>query len=305
MSHVSIPQDVWDALEQVGPTWASNVSAHVRQMVELFSPLLEKADKSGVNVTRDLPYGHHPRQHLDVFAPKDAAGLPVVLFVHGGAFVEGDRNRSPEIYSNVLHYFARHGCVGVNMEYRLAPESIFPAGAEDVSRAVGWVTENVTEYGGDPRAIFVIGHSAGAAHVASYVLDPRFEQPGEQSVRGLVVISGRVRADAEPRNPNAEKVQAYYGSDPASYEARSPVTYAGRARVPVFIAFAEYENPLIDVYCLELAYRIAKASGRAPEVVRINRHNHTSIVAHLNTDDDELGSRIRNFIRRHAPRPGV
>jgi len=59
---------------------------------------------------------------------------------------------------------------------------------------------------------------------------------------------------------------------------------------------AEFENPLIDVYCLELAYRLAQAKGRAPQMLWLPRHNHTSIIAHLNTAEDVLGSAIRRFM---------
>ena len=62
------------------------------------------------------------------------------------------------------------------------------------------------------------------------------------------------------------------------------------------MAFAEYENPLIDVYCLELAYRVALAARRAPRVLRLDGHNHTSMIAHINTADDRLGQAMREFI---------
>jgi hypothetical protein len=66
--------------------------------------------------------------------------------------------------------------------------------------------------------------------------------------------------------------------------------------LPVFIAVAEYENPYLDVYGAELFYRIAAARGRAPRFMRLPRHNHISIVAHLNTEEDTLGSEIRDFL---------
>jgi hypothetical protein len=65
---------------------------------------------------------------------------------------------------------------------------------------------------------------------------------------------------------------------------------------PAFIAFAEYENPLIDLYCLELAYRIAQVTRHAPALMRLPRHNHTSIIAHMNTAEDRLGEAIRTFV---------
>jgi acetyl esterase/lipase len=183
------------------------------------------------------------------------------------------------------------------MEYRLAPEWPYPAGLEDVSSVVKWIRATIASYRGDPRRIFLIGHSSGAAHAAAYAYGAASEdRDAEPPVIGLIVISGRVRVDASPENPNARKVQAYYGTNADLYERLSPVTMVNASSVPTMIAFAEFENPLIDVYCLELAHRVAAAKGRAPRVLRLAGHNHTSIVAHINTAEDALGKEMLAFI---------
>lgn len=291
-------------LEEIGPRWGKSVAANVKAVVERYGPLLAASPKDGVAVHRDIAYGAHPRQQLDVFARPAGANRPVVLFVHGGAFVDGDRNRSDEVYANVLYYCARHDLVGINIEYRLAPEHTYPAATEDVALAVRWTVEHIAEYGGDPRSIFLMGHSAGGAHVGSYAYDPRFDCDDRRSIAGLLVISGRVRADNTDENPNARKVEAYYGKDAGPYDDYSPVSHIGPGSPPTFVAFAEFENPLIDLYSLELAYRLAQANRRAPAMMRLPRHNHTSIIAHINTDEDELGSAMRAFVAAHARHAG-
>lgn len=292
-----IPDELRALMARLGPRWASDIPGNVRLMVRSFDPVLARAPKHGVNVVRDVAYGDHPRQTLDVFAIEPEESSPVAVFVHGGAFVDGEKNRSAEVYSNVLFYLARHGVVGVNMEYRLAPECPYPAGLEDVSSVVKWVRANAAGHGGDPRRIFLIGHSSGAAHAAAYAYGTASEtRECERPVAGLIVISGRVRVDARPDNPNARKVQAYFGTNVDLYERLSPVTMVNASSVPTMIAFAEYENPLIDVYCLELAYRLAQAKGRAPRVLRLAGHNHTSIIAHINTADDRLGKEMLDFM---------
>jgi hypothetical protein len=120
--------------------------------------------------------------------------------------------------------------------------------------------------------------------------------PGGPGVQGLVLISSRLRVDALPGNPNAEAVRAYFGTDESRYEQLSPVVHGASSSLPVFIAVAEYENPYLDVYGAELFYRIAAACGRAPRFMRLPHHNHTSIIAHLNTEEDTLGSEIREFL---------
>jgi acetyl esterase len=291
-----IPDPVRALMERLGPVWASDIPRHVREVIDAFDPILATAPKQGVSTFVDIAYGDDPRQQLDVFAEKSAQPRPVVVFVHGGAFVDGHRNRSAEVYANVLYYFARHGIVGVNIEYRLAPLHPYPSGIEDVAAAIAWVRANIARYGGDPAKIILVGHSAGAAHAAGFAYDHVLNPPMHGSVAGLIVISGRVRADALPENPNAQKVQAYFGLDIARYEALSPVNLVAAPCIPTLVAFAEYENPLIDVYCLELAYRVALAARRAPQVLRLDGHNHTSMIAHINTADDRLGQAMREFI---------
>ena len=292
----NLPDPARRKLAEIGPVWGTDIQRHRDLVLEIYRPLLAAAPKAGVEVTRGIAYGSHPRHILDVYRSGQAANAPVVLFVHGGAFVRGDKDVTDEVYANVCYYFARHGYLAVNVEYRLAPESKYPGGAEDLAGAIAWAKRSARDFGGDPERLFLVGHSAGATHVAAYAWDPNMPARVDPAVKGLVLISGRLRADARPDNPNAAAVRAYFGDDESLYEARSPVTYAAASQLPVFLAVAEYENPLLDVYGAETLHRIAVARGRAPRFLRLPRHNHISIVAHLNTEEDVLGSELRDFL---------
>src|SRR5262249_2161220 len=133
---------------------------------------------------------------------------PVVLFVHGGAYVGGERNVTPEVYANVATWFARKGCIGINVGYRLAPEATYPEGARDIARAVAWVHQSVEVFGGDPARILLVGHSSGGTHVASYAFDATARGEPTPRILGQVLISARLRADTLPENPNAAGVRA-------------------------------------------------------------------------------------------------
>lgn len=292
---IAIPEDLRRLMAEVGPKWATNVPGHVKLMVEAFSAVLARCPKEGVAVRRELAYGIHKRQVLDVYSPERPENAPVVVFVHGGAFTDGEKDRSPEVYGNVPMWFARHGIVGVNMEYRAAPEAQYPAGTEDVRGACQWVEKNAASLGVDMKRLFVFGHSAGAAHSAAYAYGAPGSEGGPK-VAGSIVVSGRVRADNLPTNPNARKVEAYYGTDASVFEERSALHLAGKDSVPTFIAIAEYENPLLDVYCLELAHRLGLAKGKAPRFMQLWGHNHSSIIAHINTAEDELGKALVGFV---------
>jgi acetyl esterase/lipase len=294
-----IPDSLYALMAEIGPRWAEDISGHIRLMIEEFSKIHASYPPEHSSVSKNISYGSHPRQKLDLFLPPTAGGaLPLIIFVHGGAFVEGDRNRTPQIYSNVSRYFACRGMAGINMGYRLAPDHKYPAASEDIASVVRWAQDHATEFRLDTRRIFLMGHSAGAAHAGSYGYDRRIHGPAGPGLAGLIIVSGRVRADTLDENPNAKKVAAYYGTDAAFLDESSPVSHVDAASVPTFIAMAEFENPLIDLHCMELAHKLAAAKRRAPPVLWLRGHNHTSSIAHINTSEDLLGQSILNFIRQ-------
>jgi acetyl esterase len=169
-----------------------------------------------------------------------------------------------------------------------------------VAAAVRWTRANIAQYGGDPAQIYLFGHSAGALHVGSYAYDRRFHPADGSGVAGLIVLSGRVRAETLPDNPLARNVIAYFGDDQEAMAQGSLVTHVDADSMPTLVGVAEYENPLIDVHSAELIHRIAQVKRRAPPFFSLTRHNHTSSMAQINTADDQVGPRIVEFVRRHA-----
>ena len=296
----TLPDATRRLMAQIGPLWGSDMRKYRDMVLAAYAPLLARSPKDGVTMTREHAYGPHPRHRLDVFRPDGATRAPIVLFVHGGAFLRGSKSAPEGIYDNVPCWFARNGYLGINVEYRLAPEATFPGGAHDVAAAVQWTKTHAAQFGGDPTRIFLVGHSSGATHIASYVLDPNVPLKPEPELAGIVLISGRLRADALPGNPNANGVRAYFGEDAALYEARSPVTYAGRCKHPVMIAIAEYENFLLDVYGAEFFWRVSAARGKAPRFIRMRHHNHSSMAMHFNTGEEILGREIVSFIEESS-----
>lgn len=296
MTLPTIPASLWNTLDEVGPRWASDIKAHSRRVAEGFSAILAHAPKVG-SATKDIAYGPHPRQVLDVYAPLRVRGVSVLIFAHGGALVEGEKDRTPEMHSNVCWFMTRHDMISINLEYRLAPEAKYPAVTEDVAAAVRWTRGNIEGFGGDPQKIYLMGHSAGALHVGSYAYDRRFHPPGGHGVAGLIVLSGRVRAENLPENPNAKNVEAYFGDDADAMAQGSMATHVAPNSVPTLVGIAEYENPLIDVHSAELIHRIAAVKRRAPRFFSLPRHNHTSTVAQVNTADDLVGPQVLAFMR--------
>jgi acetyl esterase/lipase len=287
-------------MTRLNRNWNDDIVNHRAEVLEIYAPLVQRADKAGIAVSRDVSYGDDLRQKLDVFVPHGASKARVVVFVHGGAFTRGNKSNG-DFYDNVAYWFAQNGFVAVNVEYRLAPAAPFPAGAEDVGLAVRWVAENIASFGGNPDDVVLMGHSAGGCHVASYLLDPMAWSEPHAGISAAVLVSARLRLECLPDNPNAANVAAYCGSDPVTLDRCSPVTHVGRCRWPVFIAIAEHENRHLDAYGLEFAGRLASVRGRAPRMVQALGHNHSSIIAHFNSGEDWLGRQILAFLAVESP----
>jgi acetyl esterase/lipase len=179
----------------------------------------------------------------------------------------------------------------------LADDTPYPGATDDIAAAVAWTHEHADEIGIERSRIFLMGHSAGAAHTGSYAYDRRRHPAGGPGLAGHLVVSGRVRAETRPENPNAHKVISYYGTEAADVLADvSPVSHVDECSVATFVAWAEFENPLIDVHCAELCFRLAQAKRRAPLSMWLRGHNHTSSIAHINTAEDALGLAMLDFI---------
>jgi acetyl esterase len=292
----TLPPEAQRRFAEIGPIWGQDVSAHRDYVIAVYSPVVARASRAGIDVARDIPYGSDPRQVLDVYALHGVRQADVVLFVHGGAFVRGKKSANGVIYDNVCWWFARQGYVAINVEYRLAPAAPYPSGAADVAMAVHWAVSNAPGVGGNPLRVFLVGHSAGATHVATYAFDPAAPVPRHDHLSGVVLLSGRLRADTLPTNPNAAGVRAYFGDDSSRYEARSPMAHADRVDLPVFVAIAEFENPHLDEYGGEFVRKVTAAGRPTPRFRRLEKHNHTSLVAHFDSGEDSLGLDIVDFM---------
>jgi arylformamidase len=130
------------------------------------------ASSAELKRTLDIRYvtmpGVEAKLHsLDVYAPKEAKGAPVLVFVHGGGWRGGDKSNRGH-GENLAQRYCAEGFVLVSVNYRLTPAGQHPANIQDVAKAVAWVHGHIAEHGGDPAQMSIMGHSAGA-HLASLV----------------------------------------------------------------------------------------------------------------------------------------
>jgi acetyl esterase len=290
--------EVHAKVQAIGKAWNRDV---LEKTQALYIPILTRASKKRVKVTKDLAYGIDPLHKLDIYAPAaKAVPRPVVVFIHGGGLSGGNKDSAStdgQIYGNIPTYFARHGMVGVNANYRLVPNVKFPGGGEDVSAIVTWLHRNIASYGGDPARIYIIGNSAGGTILAAYLYDASVQPADGSSIAGAIILSGAVGIDVP--GPREKVTRAYYGDDPAMWAAHAPITlvdsYEGK-KVPTFIITAELDPAEIENPGAELYAKLCKRDNGCPRYLQLRGHNHLSTALSFNTEDDLLGAAVRDFV---------
>lgn len=283
-----------------------NLSPQMLQgTMDYYAELHARKETPASRVHRDCTYGPDERHRLDVFAPPDtvATKRPVLIFVHGGGFVSGDKSRpNTPYYDNIGHWAVAHDCIGVTMTYRLAPQHPWPAGPEDMGRAVEWVARNIAEHGGDPDGIFLMGQSAGAVHVANYLTDARFHRSAGRALTGALLISGVYDVAIADRN---QFQKAYYGPDDTQWGQFSSLPGLVATDLPLLVTVSELDPDDFQRQAAAFVTANMAQKHEYPRVLYLQGHNHLSSVLQIGTPQDSLGPEIASFIGAVRARMGA
>jgi acetyl esterase/lipase len=217
---------------------------------------------------RDIAYGGDARQKLDIYLPTAVpAGqaAPVIVFFYGGNWTEGKRGD----YLFAGEAFASKGFVALIADYRLYPQVKFPDFIADSAAAFAWTRRNIAGYGGDPRRIFVSGHSAGAYNAAMLAYNPAYlKAAGEDvaEVKGFIGLAGPY--DFLPlQSRSARAIFGYPDTSPAT----QPITFVpdapGGARPPPALLQTAPDDTVVNPgNSARLAAKLRAAGGAAREL---------------------------------------
>jgi acetyl esterase/lipase len=249
-------------VEAFGPDYADRIEPAIVE--RLLAPsrhrhlavpfLLYDAD---VHATRNLRYapGAGRRHLLDVYAPRAGArDAPVLLQIHGGGWVIGDKRE--QALPLMLHLAAR-GWVCVATNYRLSPRATFPEHLVDIKLAIRWIREHIREYGGDPDFVVATGGSAGghlSALAALTAGDPEY-QPGFETADtslqacvpfyGVYDIAGRfgqAHFDGFEQFWGRVVLKKRFAEDPEAFHKASPASRVHPNAPPFFVIHGSHDS---------------------------------------------------------------
>lgn len=208
---------------------------------------------------RDVAYGPHPRQRMDIYIPQGGGSTPkpVVFFIYGGSWANGAK----ETYVFVGEALSARGFVTVIADYRLVPEVRFPVFIEDGALALRFVRDNIARFGGAPRNLHLMGHSAGAYNAMMLTLDERYlSAVGMRSsdVRSTVGLSGPY--DFLPFDIAVTKDAFGNARDPVQTQ---PISFARRDAPPIFLATGSDDTTVLPRNSERLALALRKAGARS------------------------------------------
>lgn len=201
--------------------------------VALAAPALPE----GVRLMADLPYGQDARQRMDVYLPAQAAGAPVIVMVHGGAWMVGNKAMPRVVENKVAWWVKRKGYIFVSVGYRLMPQADPLLQAHDVASALARAQALAASWGGDPAKFILMGHSAGAHLAALLAASPALaREAGARPWLGTVALDSAA-LDLE-RIMNTRHMRFYdrvFGADPAYWRSVSPSSVLAAGATPMML----------------------------------------------------------------------
>jgi acetyl esterase/lipase len=206
---------------------ASVLSAGCSEL--FFAAVGSFAPADDVRAQRDLVFDPAHGLELDVYVPRSASTGAVVVFFYGGSWEAGKRHW----YRYVGDALASNGVVAIIPDYRKFPNVHFPAFMHDAANAVAWARDHAAEFGGDPKRVFVMGHSAGGQIAALLATDKRYLNSAGMRPRDLAGMIGI--AGAYAFLPFVENEAEIFGDDARGRYDSQPINFVDGDEPPMLL----------------------------------------------------------------------
>ncbi len=253
-------------------------------------------------------------QSLDLIGPATLTGegqpavrgLPIVVFVHGGGWQRGEKRGFLERRAPA---FSGAGFLLATINYRLAPQATHPAQIRDTAAALAWLHANARAFGGDPEALFVMGHSAGAHLAALVATDERWLGEHDlplSALRGAILLDG-ASYDLVGRSGDMEGAEQFiaqvFGNDPAIWAEASPMNHVAAGKgIPPCLLLVAGRNPDSGEDAALFSAKL-QAAGTSAIVETFPAKTHVAISRELGLPGDGPTARILDFVAQTSGRP--
>jgi acetyl esterase/lipase len=248
------------------------------------------------DVISQTPY-EQERCKLDLTLPADAKGFPTYVWFYGGGLKNGGKDLDSEYCAEIRASLARAGVAVVTPDYRLSPKVKYPAYVDDAAAAFAWTVKHIAAHGGDPRKVFIGGHSAGGYLALLVGMDPERLKPHGLtlgSVAGIAQVSGQVFNHYTVRD---ERGQARYG---ITSDEAAPAFHIRKSLPPILTIYAQ--NDMLSRAEENMFFvTTLKAAGHTENYsLRVDDRDHGTVGHNLRNDDDPARLAILNFIAKQS-----
>jgi len=259
----------------------------------------------GVRRMPDIAYGTDPRQRMDVYLPASTTGTakaPVIVMVHGGAWMVGNKAMPNVVDNKVAHWVRQKGYVFVSVGYRLSPQADPLLQARDVAAAMAKAQGLATSWGGDPAKFILMGHSAGAHLSALLAASPSLaREAGALPWLGTVALDSAA-LDLE-RIMQARHMRFYdrvFGADPAYWRSVSPGSVLAPGTMPMLLVCSTQRADGSCGQSRDFAAKVTAQGGRASVLPQDLTHAEVNTTLGLPGAYTEA---VDGFITALLPRP--
>jgi len=242
---------------------------------------------------------------LDIYTPASYDVHPVIVMIHGGGWSGGDKD-TLEVAGIKSEFFTNNGFVFVSINYQVSPQVLYPVPVQDVAAALAWVTLHISDYGGDPGQLYVMGHSAGGQLAALVATDARYLAVYSLTPSNL---SGVILLDAAGLDIPAtmsDSLQFMYttafGENPKTWAAASPVNrVAANKGTPAFLVCYTFQVAPFTLSSEKFVSKLEAAGVKVWDFAAADK-THDTINGDVGTLHDPVTERIMLFLEETLPR---
>ncbi len=278
-------------------------------------------DENGCSASFDIPYAEaygwsDDLAKLDIYYRGQASNKPVLVFVHGGGWVKGDKSN---IYKNhnFLNFFFDSGFVLASVNFRLlendkSPKASYRDQVKDIAKSLKWLVSNVDEYGGSADDIVLFGFSSGAHLVSLLSTDTdylNYENVNPELIKAVIAMdvpaydiklaTSIMRGSSLEENIDFNEI--IFGKSDEEKNSASPISYVNKTEMPFLVISAGIKdgNPqTVSKRVSEVFVSKLRASGRSAAHFHFDRRSHVSLMLGFGNEDDGVTRVVQRFLNR-------